>query len=100
MKTGVKAQIRQALGVSKMEKEKRNGQPPVPPNLDEVINPDQLMTLRQIENFGWQLAFVRRPVFQDSVVVVSCADSKKYGVLEDTGELNLEHEVTVRSQPS
>ena len=83
-----------------MEREKRNRQPPVPPNLDEVINPDQLMTLRQIENFGWQLEFVRRPVFDEHVVVVSSADSGKFGVLEDTGELNLEHEIRVRRQPS
>lgn len=81
-----------------MQADKRNGQPPVPPNLDEMINTEQLMTLRQIENFGWQLAFVRRPLFQESVVIVSSNDTSKFGVLEDTGELNLQHEIKIRKQ--
>lgn len=86
-----------------MEQEKRNGQSPIPPNLESMINPDQLMTLRQIENFGWQVAFVRRPSFHENIVVVSGTDAQKFGVLEDTGELNLQAEIKIRrsqSQPT
>lgn len=83
-----------------MQQEKRNGESPVPSNLDDVISPDQLMTLRQIENFGWQVAFVRRPLFQQAVVVVSSTDKRKFGVLEDTGELNLEPDIKLRAQAS
>ena len=81
-----------------MQQEKRKGETPIPSNLDDVISPDQLMTLRQIENFGWQVAFVRRPLFQQAVVVVSSTDKSKYGVLEDTGELNLEPDIKLRAQ--
>lgn len=83
-----------------MQQEKRRGEPPVPSNLDHLINTDQLLTLRQIENFGWQVEFVRRPLFQDTVVVVSSTDNRKIGVLEDTGELNLHPDIKLRAQAS
>jgi hypothetical protein len=79
-----------------MEREKRRGEAPIPTGFQDALNLDQLMTLRQIENFGWQLAFVRRPLFQKHVVVVATSDSKKFGVLEDTGELNLQAEINIR----
>lgn len=79
-----------------MEREKRKGEPPVPANFQDALSPDQMLTLRQIENFGWQVAFVRRPLFQESVIVVATADNKKFGILEDTGELNLQAEIKMR----
>lgn len=82
-----------------MENEKRKGEPPVPSGLEGVLSPDQLMTLRQIENFGWQVAFVRRPLFQQSIIVVSSTDKRKVGVLEDNGQLNLQPEIRIRDHP-
>ena len=73
-----------------MEEEKRNGHSPVPPNYRNALSPDQMMTLRQIENFGWEVAFVRRPSLTEKVIVVSSADHNKLGVLENDGQLNLE----------
>lgn len=81
-----------------MEREKRKGEPPIPANFEQVLNLDQMMTLRQIENFGWQVAFIRRPLFQESVVVVANSNNRKFGVLEDTGELNLQAEIRLRKQ--
>lgn len=81
-----------------MEREKRKGEPPIPANFEEVLSLDQMMTLRQIENFGWQVAFIRRPLFQESVVVVANSNNRKFGVLEDTGELNLQAEIRLRKQ--
>lgn len=79
-----------------METEKRKGEAPIPSRFQDALSLEQIMTLRQIENFGWQLAFIRRPLFQESVVVVTTSDSKKFGVLEDTGELNLQAEIRIR----
>ncbi len=81
-----------------MNNEKRKGEPPIPADFQEVLSPDQMMTLRQIENFGWQVAFVRRPLFQESIVVVATSDNKKHGVLEETGELNMQAEIKIRKQ--
>lgn len=79
-----------------MTNEKRKGEPPVPDDLDDRLNADQLMTLRQIENFGWQIAFVRRPLFQDTLIVVSSADGRKIGVLEEDGRLNMNPDIKLR----
>ncbi len=56
--------------------------------LRALLNEDQLMTLVELEQFGWSLKFVRRPLFQPSVPVVIDADRKRYAVLEADGTLN------------
>ncbi len=81
-----------------MKREKRNDEAPIPADLEKTLSLEQMMTLRQIENFGWQVAFVRRPLFQESVVVVANSNNQKFGVLEDTGELNLQAEIRLRKQ--
>ncbi len=81
-----------------MEAEKRLGHSPVPPNYRNALSPDQMMTLRQIENFGWEVAFVRRPSLHRKVIVVSSADRGKLGVLENDGQLNLEPGIRFREQ--
>lgn len=81
-----------------MEAEKRLGHSPVPPNYRNGLSPDQMMTLRQIENFGWEVAFVRRPSLYTKVIVVSSADRGKLGVLESDGQLNLEPGIRFREQ--
>lgn len=80
-----------------MDREKRKGEKPIPENLNELLNPEQMSALRQIEGFGWQLKFVRRPLFQDPVPVVHSADGTKLGVLEEDGRLNMEPDIMVRS---
>ena len=80
-----------------MDKEKRKGEKPIPDNLNQMLNPIQMSALRQIEGFGWQLKFVRRPLFQEPVPVVYSADGKKIGILEDDGRLNMEVVVPVRT---
>ena len=52
------------------------------------LNAAQLETLAELERFGWQLKFVRRPIFQPSIPVVFDADRKAYAVLEADGSLN------------
>lgn len=79
-----------------MDREKRKGEKPIPDNLNKLLNPIQMAALRQIEGFGWQLRFVRRPLFQDPVPVVYSADGTKIGLLEEDGRLNMEVEIKVR----
>lgn len=78
------------------DREKRKGEKAIPEDLEDVLNPDQLMTLRQIERFGWRLAFVRRPVFQQPIPVVLTGDNEKIGVLEEDGRLNMNPSITLR----
>jgi hypothetical protein len=52
------------------------------------LNEDQRLTLAELESFGWELKFIRRPLFQTSVPVVFDSDRKTFAVLEPDGTLN------------
>ena len=71
-----------------MDTEKRKGTKPVPDNLEEVLNEAQIDTLRAIKNFGWQLHFVRRPLFQEVVPVLINQEGDRLVILEADGSLN------------
>jgi hypothetical protein len=79
-----------------MREEKRKGVNPIPENLKEVLNEAQLETLNKMEGFGWMLEFVRRPLFQGITPVLFHPDSKRYGVLEDDGTLNMQSDTKIR----
>lgn len=79
-----------------MDREKRKGDKAIPDDLEDVLNQDQMMTLRQIERFGWRLAFVRRPVFQQPIPIVITSDNEKIGVLEEDGRLNMNPSIKLR----
>ena len=79
-----------------MGEEKRKGVSPVPEDFKEVLNEAQLSTLNKMEEFGWILEFVRRPLFQGVVPVLFHPNSKQHGVLEDDGTLNLQSNSKIR----
>lgn len=79
-----------------MDKDRRNVDKPIPDNLEDTLNDSQLMALPALERFGWELRFVRRPLFQEAVPVVFNAEGTMVGVLEEDGRLNLEVDVQIR----
>lgn len=76
--------------------EKRKGEKPIPDQLDQYLNENQMAALHSIESFGWSLMFVRRPPFQDAIPIVVNGDGSQIGVLEEDGRLNLESGIQVR----
>ena len=78
--------------------EKRAGKAPVPSDLKDILNEIQMTSLRQIENFGWQLHFVRRPLFQDPVVVIVSAEGDRFGTLEADGRIEIKTRFDVRDE--
>jgi hypothetical protein len=56
--------------------------------LRNLLNEEQLMTLRDLERFGWELRFVRRPLFQDPIPVLVDGDRKTFSVLKPDGSLD------------
>lgn len=52
------------------------------------LNEAQLQTLSGLERFGWEIQFVRRPLFQDPIPVVVDGDRKHFAVLTPEGELD------------
>ena len=69
-------------------KERRGDEEESGARLRALLNEDQRLTLVELEHFGWELKFVRRPMFQPSIPVVFDADRKRYAVLEIDGSLN------------
>ncbi|HEV8694725.1 MAG TPA: hypothetical protein VGQ93_11185 [Lysobacter sp.] len=60
------------------------------------LNEDQLMTLRELERFGWELKFVRRPPFQELVPVVFDGDRKSFCILKSDGTLEDNPDIKIR----
>ena len=79
------AQAERRTGTHKSGRELRN-----------ELNDAQLETLNELERFGWQLKFIRRPMFQPSIPVVFDGDRKTFGVLEADGTLNEHPPFTIR----
>jgi len=76
--------------------ERRTGTHKSGRELRSELNDAQLETLNELERFGWQLKFVRRPLFQPSIPVVFDGDRKRYAVLEPDGTLNEHPAFTIR----
>ena len=81
-------------------KEKRKDIAPIPDNLDELLNQHQMRALCQIESFGWQLYYVRRPLFQAPVPRIISPEGDKVATIELDGRINLVPDSDVRKDES
>lgn len=75
---------------------KRNRVAAVPDDLRGVLTENQIMAIRRIEGFGWELKFVRRVGIKTPIAVVRDPAGKTLGVLEDDGRINLQHGLRIR----
>lgn len=76
--------------------DRREGMSAIPLNLNTFLSADQRRSIKQIKSFGWHLAFVRRPMMQDPVVVIRNGESSKYSVLEADGTVNEQPNIRIR----
>lgn len=79
-----------------MEEDNRNTKRPVPEDLTSILNEEQLIAYRGLERFGWYIKFVRRPLFQRPVCVMSNPEGTILAVLEKDGSLNENPEIPLR----
>lgn len=79
-----------------MEKDKRNTQQPIPDDLEQALNSKQLAALQIIQSIGWQLKFVRRPLFIEAVPVVHNSKLNQIGILDPDGNIDLQLELNTR----
>ncbi len=70
------------------DRERRSAEQAASAKLRALLNEEQRVTLMELERFGWELKFVRRPMFQPSIPVVFDGDRKTYAILEPDGTLN------------
>jgi hypothetical protein len=68
--------------------ERRKPKTPAAYEMERLLNDEQLVTLRELERYGWELKFVRRPPFQPIIPVVFDPDRSKFSVLEADGSVN------------
>jgi hypothetical protein len=78
-----------------MERERRNSAVHADV-LDHELNSLQLASLADLQKFGWELTFVRKPLFQQPIPVVFDADRKHYVVLKPDGTLDENSALTIR----
>ena len=76
--------------------EKRRATPEVPDDVLTMLTDMQKIALRRIENFGWQLKFIRHPSFEPPLVVVENSTGINIGVLEEDGGVNLNPQIVLR----
>ena len=74
--------------MSSSEIERRKSQRELSSVLKRELNDAQLSTLQGLEQFGWELKFVRRKPFHTPIAVVFDGDRKNFAVLEVDGSLN------------
>ncbi|HET6603036.1 MAG TPA: hypothetical protein VFG21_02315 [Xanthomonadaceae bacterium] len=79
-----------------LDKDRRNDDHEARRLLKRELNDSQLATLNQLEQFGWELRFIRRPMFQPSIAVVFDSSRSKFAVLEHDGTLNESPPLVIR----
>ncbi|MGY0633802.1 hypothetical protein [Luteimonas sp. A478] len=69
-------------------RERRRSGDPDPDALRAGLTAAQAKALHTLEQFGWTLRFVRRPMFMDPVPVAFDREGDKWVVIEPDGSLN------------
>lgn len=80
--------------------EKRKGMEAIPDNIDELLTAHQKAALRQIETFGWELHFFRRPLFQEPVTGIISPNGDRVAIINLDGRINLIPDSGVREAVS
>ena len=81
---------------SESSRERRIDQKAVPDDIKALLTSEQLLAVARLEGFGWSIKFVRRPLFQDHVVVLFDPSGKRHAILEEDGSLDTTTEIQVR----
>ena len=71
-----------------MERERRKSARPLTGTMSRELNAVQAAVLAELEHFGWELKFIRHPLFQEAVPVVFDPDRSHYAVLRADGSLD------------
>ena len=80
-------------------RERRQGSDGKPAELRLRLNASQLRMLRELECFGWELRFVRRPPFVEPIPVIFPADDSSedaYITLRFDGSLDEHSSLVIR----
>ena len=79
-----------------MENDKRKSTQKTSIELRHMLSEDQKLALQQVEGFGWELQFIRQPIFQESTAVVFSGEGDKIGVLDPDGRIDMNPDIEIR----
>ncbi|MEN8179389.1 MAG: hypothetical protein ABFS39_12355 [Pseudomonadota bacterium] len=79
-----------------MEIDKRTGQSPIPSSPSFFLNNKQLNGMEVLKKFGWELTFIRRPLYSEVIPVVQNNQEQAIGVLGIDGVLKISDEIKIR----
>lgn len=78
------------------QEEKRKGVKPIPDDPLGYLNEAQLFTYRRMTTFGWHIKFIRRPMYQSPVFVMTDSDESMFALIEQNGFLNKQPSLPLR----
>ena len=79
-----------------MDRDRRAGELQSRREKERNLSDEQVIGLRNFEQFGWELLFVRQSQHEEPVPVMYDVDTGRYAVLEKDGNSNKDHNLTVR----
>ena len=79
------------------QEEKRKGLKPIPDDPLGYLNEAQLFTYRRMKASGWRIKFIRRPMHQSPVCVMTDSDETLLALIERNGFLNKQPDIPLRS---
>ena len=79
-----------------VEKERRIGLDAIPEDIKSRMTGPQRGTLARLEGFGWSLQFVRRPLFQEQVIVLVDPAGKEHAILLEDGTMDRDIDLATR----
>jgi len=79
-----------------MDREKRKDSVPIPENFEELLNKAQLQALPGMKHAGWEVQFLRTPLFQEPVLVVKNSKDGRIGILDKDGVIKIQADLKVR----
>jgi len=74
-----------AISTNATVNERRGREAARPENLERSLSFEQMVTLTAKEQFGWSVAFVRRPLFMQPEVVIISPDKTEYVLIAEDG---------------
>ena len=77
--------------------EKRNNLLPIPGNYMDFLNESQQVSVKKLEEFGWEVFFIRRSNLDNPITIMHDPNTDKTALIEQNGDINTSHDVSIRS---
>jgi len=76
--------------------ERRTRKSAVPSDFEQYLNVHQLNTFKYLQEFGWKMHFIRRPLFQQPTAIMINEDFNCICLLEKEGHVDMHPTLELR----